>query len=270
VASDNSPGQILQYSLPITSASVPALSLVNAATPSLVALALDSSGNLATGDNAGNLAFYAGPVTGSTSVSATFKNGTATNDGQLFFNSAGDLFAPTTGNKVNVFTHPLTSSSTPFLVVTDPGLTSSTGALLDSGGNLIIANNPGSTSNLLVFPTPSSGATVTTPAQASSAYRKMAVSGSQLFVTNVAGTLGRIDVYNLPLTSSSGPAFSITSGINTPEAIAFDASGNMYIGNLTDASITVFVPPFSAASTSTVKLTVSTGAFSLFGIAIGK
>ena len=99
-------------------------------------------------------------------------------------------------------------------------------------------------------------------------YRKIALSSTQLFVASVAGAPGRVDVYTLPITAASVPAFSMTN-VNTPEAMAMDSSGNLYVGNLTDATIRVFAPPFSASSTPTTTLTL-TGTFALFGIAVGK
>jgi hypothetical protein len=52
--------------------------------------------------------------------------------------------------------------------------------------------------------------------------------------------------------------------------IALDPSGNLYVGNLSDATVSVFNPPFSAASVPSLIFKVSTGAFAIFGIAVGK
>jgi hypothetical protein len=269
VVNDNSPGQILQYDLPITNTSTPVVTVTNGATVNLVAVAVDASGNLATGDNAGNLATYTKPITVSSTTTATFHNGNAANDGQLIFNSVGDLFAPSVSANVNLFTHPLTSASTASLSITGGGTTSAIGAGLDSSGNLIIANSGAGGGNLAIFAPPFTGVPVVTTTVVGTAYRKLAISSTQVFVCNVGGgTTGGIEVYNLPLTSASVPAFVMTN-VNTPEGIALDNAGKLYVGNLTDATIRVFAPPFSAASTPTITLTVP-GTFSLFGMAIGK
>jgi hypothetical protein len=269
VGNDNSPGQILQYDLPITNTSTPVVTVTNAATVNLVSVAVDSNGNLATGDNAGNLATFNKPITASSLAAATFHNGIASNDGQLVFNAAGDLFAPSVSANVNLFTHPLTSASVPTQSITGGGTTSAIGAGLDSSGNLIIANSGAAGSNLAIFAPPFTGVPVVTATVVGAAYRKLTISSTQLFVCTVGGgTTGGVEVYNLPLTAASVPAFTMTN-VNTPEGIALDRNGNLYVGNLTDATIRVFAPPFSASSTPTVTLTVS-GTFALFGIAIGK
>ena len=270
VANDNTPGQVLVYTLPITSTSTPAVTLSNAATANLVAVAVDANGNIATGDNAGHLAVFNAPITASTTAAATFNNGAASNNGQLVFNSAGDLFAPTVSTNVNLFTHPLTSASTPSQSITGGGTTSTIGAGLDSSGNLVIANAGGAGSNLVVFAPPYSGApAVVTPAVVGTAYRKLAFTSTQLFVCSVAGGTGRVDVYTLPLTAASVPAFSMTN-VNTPEGIALDSSGNLYVGNLSDATIRVFTPPFSAGQVPSVTITATPAPFAIFGIAVGK
>jgi hypothetical protein len=270
VGNDNTPGQVLVYTLPITSTSTPMVTLTNAATANLVAVAVDTNGNIATGDNAGHLAVFNAPITASSTAVATFNNGAATNNGQLVFNSSGDLFAPTVGANVNLFTHPLTSASTPSQSITGGGPLSAIGAGVDSSGNLVVANTgaPGG-SNLVVFAPPYTGAPIVTPTVVGAAYRKLTFNSTQLFVCSVAGGTGRVDVYNLPITAASVPAFSMTN-VNTPEGIALDSSGNLYVGNLSDATIRVFAPPFSAAQVPSVTLTATPAPFAIFGIAIGK
>jgi hypothetical protein len=270
VVNDNTPGQILQYTLPITNTSTATVTVTNAATTNLVAVAVDANGNLATGDNAGHLAVFNAPITASTTAAATFNNGGGTNNGQLVYNVAGDLFAPTVGANVNLFTHPLTNASTPSQSITGGGTTSAIGAGLDVAANLVVANAGGAGSNLAVFASPYTGApTVVTPTVVGAAYRKLTFNSTQLFVCNVAGGTGRVDVYNLPLTNASVLAFSMTN-VNTPEGIALDSSGNLYVGNLSDATIRVFTPPFSAAQVPSVTLTATPAPFAIFGIAIGK
>jgi sugar lactone lactonase YvrE len=82
----------------------------------------------------------------------------------------------------------------------------------------------------------------------------MAVSTTQLFVCNVSNPTGSVDVYTLPLTNSSAPAFTITTGVNGAEGCALDASGNLYVANINNTTVTVYAPPFSAASAPTVTL----------------
>src|SRR5215471_363979 len=162
VGNDNASGQILQYTLPITSSSTPSLTLANSNTVNLVAVAVDFNGNLADSDLAGNIAIFNAPLTSSTTASAAFKNGTSL-AAQLVYNSAGDLFATTQSNKVNLFTHPLSSSSTPSLGITDASLVSAFGATLDPSGNLYVTNNPGAGGTIEVFAPPYTSAPTVTP-----------------------------------------------------------------------------------------------------------
>jgi hypothetical protein len=270
VGNDNAGATILQFTLPITNTSMPSVTVAATnGTSNLTALAVDASGDLATGDNAGHLAGFPAPITSSSTATATFSNGTATNNGQLAFNTAGNLFATTTSTKVNVFNPPISSSSTPAQSITDASLTSAVGAALDNSGNLVVSNAGAGGSTLTVFAPPYTTASFVTPSAAGTAYRKVALNTSQLFVASVAPGTGKIDVYNLPLTASSAPVFSMTN-VNVPEAVAFDSSGNLYVSNIggVNGTVTVFTPPFSASSTPTVTLTLTGG--STFGIAIGK
>ncbi len=271
VGNDNTPGTVQAYTLPITSASTPAFSF---ASNNVVSIGLDANNDALVGDNAGHLQFFTAPLSASSTPSVTFTNGGASNNGQIVFNAGGQVFVANVSTAVNMFTPPFTAATTPSTVVSG-GLVSAIGDVLDNAGSLYVANagtGGGTGSDLEVFTPPYTGApAVTTPNVGGlTAYRKMAGSGSTLYVCALAGTTtGRIDAYGLPLSNTSAPAFAITTGINVPEAIAFDQNGNMYVGNFGNSTITVYAPPFSAASAPTVTLTIP-GSFAIFGIAIGR
>jgi hypothetical protein len=268
-------GHALQFPLPLTGATPTAtLSLPTAIDVS--ALAVDATGNVAVGAFDGNISIFNGPITGSASASATFKNGTSTFVGNLAFNSTGDLFATTGGNTINVFTHPLTSASTPSQVITSANLTTSVGVALDSANNLIVSNVPSPLgSNLLVYAPPYTGLPIATAMVPAASYRQMAISGTQLFVVNSLVSTSRIDVYNLPITAASTPAFLISSGLFggsvSGNGVALDSSGNLYaglsgnLGTTDSGGIRIYVPPFSGASAPSV----TTGVFGTT-LAIGK
>lgn len=269
VGNDNASGQLLEFTLPLSNTSTPTVTVATTTgTVNLTSVAVDANGNVATGDNAGHVDLFAAPMTNSSTSAAAFNNGVATNDGQMIFTTAGDLFAATAGNNVNVFTHPLTSLSTPSQSITDISLTSAIGVALDSANNLYVTNAGSTGSTISVFASPYTSAPTVTPVVAA-AYRKIAITSTQLFVCNVGlGTIGGIDVYTLPLTASSAPAFTI-SNVNGPEAVALDSQGNLYVGNVNDSTVRVFAPPFSASSTPTVTLNLGSSV-SLFGLAVGK
>jgi hypothetical protein len=255
-------GHAVQFALPLTS-STPTATLSLATASDVSAVAVDSAGNVATGDSAGNITIFNRPITASASPSAAFKNGTSTLVDNLAFNSAGDLFATTNGNSINVFTHPLTSASTPSQVITSANLSKSVGVVLDSANNLIVSNLSSVLgSNLLVYAPPYTGLPIATAVVPASPYREMAISGTQLFIVNSQVSLSKIDVYNLPITAASVPAFLISTGLFggsvTGAGVAVDSSGNLYAGLSGNTgppdmgTIRIYVPPFSGSSAPNV------------------
>jgi hypothetical protein len=269
VGNDNASGEVFQYNLPITAASTSNFTLTS---PNVLAMALDAAGNLGTAQLTGPLRIFAAPLSGASTASATFANGAAPNTLGMAFvpsgASAGDLWAGSSTAQVYRYTPPFTNASTPATTLTLPGAPITEGVAFDPALNMYVTN-ASATNNVYVLAPPYTGAPVVTPGVAG-AYRKDIASATQLFAASVNPGLGRIDVYALPITAASVPAFAITNGVNLPEALALDAAGNLYAGNLGNHTVTVYAPPFSAASAPTVTLTVGTAAFAIFAIAIGK
>lgn len=267
---DNTPPTVLfdQFTLPLATTSTPTASVdASAGSLNAMSLAVDGSGNVVTGSSTGRLSVFTPPFISSSTSSANFNNGASpVNTGQLAFGPGGKLFASDGSVNVNIFNPPLTGSSTASSSVTDASLTATTGVAFDGAGNLYVANSGSSGSTLSVFTSPYTGAaTVVTPSVSGATYRKIAIRGTQLFVGDI-GTANQIDVYDLPLSSSSAPAFSITS-VDRPEALSFDGGGNLYVGNLGDTKIRVFAPPFSVSSTPSVTFTAPVS--QLFGLIVG-
>jgi hypothetical protein len=268
-------GHALQFALPLTG-SAPTATLSLATASDVSAVVVDSAGNVAAGAFGGSISIFNGPITGSASASATFNNGSSTLIEGLAFNSAGDLFATTNSNTINVFTHPLTSASTPSQVITSANLTASVGVVLDSANNLIVSNSPSPAgSNLLVYAPPYTSLPIATAVVPASSYRQMAISATQLFVVNSQVSASKIDVYNLPITAASVPAFSISTGLFggsvSGSGAALDSSGNLYaglsgnLGTTDSGGVRLYVPPFSGASAPNV----TTGVFGIT-LAVGK
>ena len=131
--------------------------------------------------------------------------------------------------------------------------------MLDSANNLIVTNSPSPAgSNLLVYAPPYTGTPIATAVVPAASYREMAVSGTQLFVVNSVVSLSKIDVYNLPITAASAPAFLISNGLFggsvSASGVAVDSSGNLYaglggnLGTTDTGGVRLYVPPFSGAS----------------------
>jgi len=264
VANDDDPGGVIaQYTLPLTSTSTPNFSLsIN----NVDGVALDSSGNLiAIGGT--SVEVYNAPLSATSAPAVTFNSPPAPIG--IALDSSGDLFVGSNGSMgFYVSDHPLTSSST-FSTPNTNGLQFVNGAAVDPSGNLIVSNNDFSnnTGSLAVFAPPYTGApAVVTPALSNTWYFGSAISGTQLFVPNHYGS--SIDVYNLPLATSSAPVFSIPDTV-VPGIVAFDKSGNMYVGSQ-QGEIDVFAPPFSATSAPTVTLNLTSGgnAWNIWGMTI--
>jgi hypothetical protein len=262
VGNDNVAGGVQQYTIPVSNSSTPNFTV---AANSVLSMAINATGGMVVGELGGTLKYFNPPLSGASVPAATFSNGGASSNGQNAFLPSGDFFAATSNTKVNRFSPPFTNSSTPTQTITAAGA-AFIGLGLDSAQNLYLSN-AGGVSNLYVYAPPYTGTPIITPAIPSAAYRQLAIIGSQLFVTDVSGTFGKVDVYNLPLTVASTPAFSITNGVNTPEGAAADLSGRLYIGNLSNATVTVYTAPFSAASAPVATVTAGSGSFAIFGIA---
>lgn len=263
VVNDLQVGGIRQYTLPVNGGSVPDFT-----TPSTGAISvdLDYAGDMAIGELGGNISIYLPPLTPSSTVWASFKNGTSVAAYQFAFMSNTDFWVAGL-NQVTRFNHPFTNASTPVQTITQPFPLGAYGVAVDAAQNLYIANDV-TGSNLVVYAPPYNGAPIVTPVINGENYRKLAVGATQLFVADSGPGAGQIDVYSLPITPASLPAFSITSGVSTPEAVALDSSGNLYVGNLVGATVTVYQPPFSASSTPVQTLPVN--GVSIFGIAVDK
>ena len=266
IASDKAAGVVAQWDLPITQASGPNVYTALAADyPTTVTI--NGSADLAYGDSQGMVKFYTAPLRNPGTPTATFRNSTLFNNGQIAFDNNGDLFAANTGDRVNRYTHPFSNSSTPSLAITNPALTDAWGIAFDSSQNLYVTNvvlGAGGGTRVLVFTPPYTGTPVVT-GLINIFDMKMAIHGSQLFTVGSG-----VNVFDLPITPTSTPAFRITNGLSGPAAAAFDSAGNLYVSNLVNATITVYAPPFSVTSTPISTMPIRLPSASPFGIAIGR
>ena len=264
VGNNSVSGSVVQYSLPLNASSTPNFTLPTET--GVISVGVDASGDLAVGNLAGAIQFFTTPISAASVPSATFSNpAPAVGAYQIAFTNAGDFWAAGT-SRVNLFTHPFSNASTPSTFVTMLGLFGALGTAFDTAQNLYVTNATAS-SNLLVYAPPYTGAPIVTPTVTGALYRKLATTATQLFVAVAGPGTGRVDVYNLPITAASAPAFSISAGMNLPEAVAFDASGNLYVGNLGNSTVTVYNAPITSGSVPSVTLLVN--GFAIFGIAIG-
>jgi hypothetical protein len=266
VGNDAAAGGVQQYSLPISGGSTPSFALATQPHVTAVAVNTNPSSELAAGETGGSIQFFPPPLSSGSVPSATFQNGTALGVGQIFFDT-NVMFATTNAGYVNRYSSPF-PTSTPFAIV-DPALFTTYGVVRDTPGDVYVSNVvvPGTiTSDIVRLPT--SGSTIVSQPLTGTTYRQLAINGGRLFAASDAGAAGRVDVYTLPMAAGATPAFAIANGVAKPFTVAFDSSGNLYVGNSANSTVTMYVPPFSAASGPTVTMPVA-GSYSVVAIGIG-
>ena len=262
LANIHAPYGVLQYNLPLTGGSTPNFSIATVFQPT--AVALDGAGNLGVGDFSGHLKVFTAPLSGSSTPAAAFNNGTATRNGQIAFASDGDMWAGTASTTVNEFTPPFSNASTPAPFSGNGTLASTRANAFDAAQNLYIANYTGTT-RLVVYAPPYTGAPIVTPG-VTSFPSGIAISATQLFLS--LHYPGRLDVFTLPITATSVPAFSLMTGLSDPAGVALDASGNLYVANFSNSTVAVYTPPMTSSSTPSLIFTPP--GVNVNGVAVGK
>ncbi len=292
---------IARYTLPLTPAAAPDVT-VTVANGGIGPLAVDPAGNVAAaltyplddfGHYKAEIGIFDAPLTAASAPAATLTSGrppetayglafvpSGPNAGQLW-SVAGDPTFPVVG-----YAPPFGNGTTPAAAIADPALGLRWGITFDPQANMYLTDqliNNGTppyseSSTIRVYAPPYTGPPVVTPAAENVLYLGAVASATQLFVG--AGSFGgdRIDVYSLPLSAASRPAFAITSGVVLPLAVALDAAGNLYVGNPGSnvpppgipSTVTVYAPPFSAASAPAVTLKIPTAPRGILnGMAVG-
>ena len=256
-------GQILQFILPLTSASTPSVTVLTNGSPIPVGVAVDSNGNLAVTELGGNLAIYHPPLTSSSTPAAIFPNGTFPSVGSIGFDTTGNLFAVgvTAGvsEGVNIFSPPFSSASTPSKALSISGL--SVGGL-DSSGNLYLDTGSGfGPCGIAVLAQPYTGTPTTVVSRTCNdgMFGQVVVADNLLFA-RLQAPPGSIDVFPLPGSTATA------GGIFINGAFTADSNGNLYVAtSLND--IEVFAPPLSISIVPTVSVANVSG---VNAMAVGK
>lgn len=263
-----STGQMLQFTLPLTSASTPSVTVPSTGSLSPILVAVDSNGNLAVTGTGGNLAIYRPPLTGSSTPAAVFPNGTLVFAAPIAFDSKGNLFAggsvTSVGpvDTVNIFSPPFSSASTPSQVLS----ISRWSGGLDSNGNLylVFGLNVGPCGiDVLAPPYTGTPSTFVSRTCVDGNFGGGVVADNQLFVDFFDSNIVVINDLPLPgsTATSGGLTFSSLSGTFTA-----DSNGNIYLANNSSNTISVFAPPFSSTSPTVTVSNVP----AIVGMAIGK
>lgn len=181
----------------------------------------------------------------------------------IAFDKFGRLFVTVEPDQVFVYAPPFSSASAPVLVLSK-GIHCPQGLAFDSSGRLFISNLGGDCVTGLHFTIeeylpqyvngPIHEITKGLNLPTGLAFNHAGL----LFVANAAGTVA---IYKKPYTT---PSVTLSAGIASPQQVAIDKTGALYIGNNGTGSVTEYNPPFTSSS-SGVK-TIS-GIFGLTGLA---
>jgi hypothetical protein len=132
----------------------------------------------------------------------------------LAFDSQGNLWVAQASNVVE-FTPPFTPKSTPTVTIAN-GLKSPSGIAFDQNGSMYVADS--GKNAILVYPAGSTTPSVSV-SNGVSGPTDAVVYSNGLFVTNA--TSNTVAEFDLPLTDTSAPIATDSTGTNAPSAVAF-------------------------------------------------
>jgi DNA-binding beta-propeller fold protein YncE len=135
------------------------------------------------------------------------------------------------------------------------GIGSPQGLAFDGAGNLYLSNANNANASILRFDSAGNGTTILTTADGLGSPRDLAIQAGtgDLFIADAAAQV----VWRWNSSSGLSTFADATDGIGNPEGLAFDAAGNLYISNASNA--TASVRRFDVAGNGTPLLGVSDG-----------
>jgi sugar lactone lactonase YvrE len=152
-----------------------------------------------------------------------------------------------------------TSNQSIALATVTAGIANPSAIAFDSKGDLVVANcligcgNGNSTDLLSIYAPPYNGLPqILTNGVVSPRNLIFDASGNlfvaECLVCNVGGT-DNVTQYAAPFSTSSVPAFAITSGVNRPGALALDSLGDLFVANPNNNQVRVYTAPLGSSST---------------------
>ncbi|MDE2483260.1 MAG: hypothetical protein KGN02_13870, partial [bacterium] len=213
---NGSGGNVLEYTSPFSASSSPSVNLNIGGT--IWGVAADSS-YVAVEDSTGYIYLFAQPLSASASPVAQFQG--FSQGGQLLFDASGNLYTSGQTSGVLEFSPPFSNTTTP--VKTILGDTASFSLAMDYQSNLYVGNL--GMNQIDIFASPYSGTPTSVPQPGTYGLASYAT-----YLYGADALNAAIDVYNLPMTAGSTPAFHIANA--DPHALAADtSSGTLYVGD---------------------------------------
>ncbi|HTZ55793.1 MAG TPA: hypothetical protein VMB20_12085 [Candidatus Acidoferrum sp.] len=230
---------------------------------------VNSAGTLFTwGYDSGSFLVSSPPYT-SSSTNPSSTNGLVESYYQGAVAPNGDVFIPefpTSSGALAVMAPPYTGAATTITT----GISGIYGVAADSNNNAYVANATSANVTVYASPYTSVAATLTVTSAPYGIY----VSGSKLYVLED----GYVDVFNLPVTSSSTPAATLVMPGYSYSAAAVDSKGNLWVGCYAECGTTSsstpgyygavyeYHAPFLIGETPSVGLTMPAPGFSSYNI----
>lgn len=236
---NGSGGNLLEYASPFSASSTPVVNLKIGG--NIWGVASDSN-YVAMEDSTGFIYIFAQPLSASASPVAQFQGGAQ--GGQLYFDSSGNLYTAIQGSGVLEFSPPFSNSSTPSKTIF--GDAASFSLTMDYNSNLYVGNL--GMNQIDIYASPYTGSPTVVPQPGTYGLASYAT-----YLYGADASSGKIDVYNLPMTAGSTPAFAISN--TDPHGLAADvSSGTLYVGDQHggggSGSIDVYNQPLSGSSTA--------------------
>ena len=167
------------------------------------------------------------------------------NTSAIALDPAGDVFVSSQGSAVAEYSYPFSSTAAATI---SNGILYPLALAFDHAGHLFVANYAIQT--ITVYAPPYTGAptaTMATSAEVGGGPSFMALDAAgDLAVTN-QGSSPTVEVYAPPYTGS--PTILPSTVINPrPNALTFDAAGQLFVTDVAHSVVQVFAPPFTSAS----------------------
>jgi sugar lactone lactonase YvrE len=237
---------VAYFTAPFSAASTPTATFATGSGGEIAGLAVDGSGNVIASDQ--NLHTITGYTRPSPTAATLFAISASFTPGGIAFDTLGKLYVADydAGGGVDVVSPPFSNSSVPQALIT--GLTGVDALCFDGSQNLYTVTY-GSGSTIRVYAPPYTGAPITLATGYNNVDGCAFNTVTNQLAVNVVGVFsGNVLVYSLPLTAASVPAAVLPYSSSSSTAVAFDASGRLYVG-VGASTIDVYQPPITSAST---------------------